>query len=146
MNDPPIYLQLVPGATLPDIAALAPFRAVVIVDVIVTADWRRQISEWLVDMGCRYMMAWGHDCGAWDDSVDDASLQRFDGGDVPDDASVTTTWHADESLSEVFVYCEHCASHATVELRHTVLAHIADRSDAGVIAAYHEAVRSAELS
>jgi hypothetical protein len=70
------------------------------------------------------MMAWGLDCGSWDDSVDWANLSRFDYGDIPEEAFVMTTWHDDEPLSETFWFAGHCAEHPTSDLGHTVVLHV----------------------
>jgi hypothetical protein len=61
-----------------------PFRAVVVVEEPVSAEWRAVASRWLVDADCLYMMAWGHECSLWDDSVDFANLEVFNFGEVPD--------------------------------------------------------------
>ena len=70
----------------------------------VNSEWRQTVSEWLVDQGCLYMMAHGDECSLWDDSVDIANLEAFDWNfdDIPEDKHVTTTWHENESLEEVF--------------------------------------------
>ena len=41
-----------------------------------------------------------------------------------------TTWHANEPLSEALSFCKRHATHPTANLSHTVLVHIAERSDA----------------
>lgn len=104
-----IYLHLPSGKPPPELA-LPPFRAVVVIEDCVTDAWRDEVSEWFVRSGCRYMMAWGKDCSKWDDSVDHASLARYDYGKVPDDHAVMKTWHAHEPLSEVFWFAIHCAA------------------------------------
>jgi len=71
------------------------------------------------------MMAWGRECSRWDDAVDDANLARFEYGEVPEDQCVMTTWHEDETLSELFWFAKALANHPTVPLNHTVLLHIA---------------------
>ena len=120
----PLYVQLRPGGDMPSVTGLAPFRAVVIVDAIVTPQWQRAVSESLVRSGCLWMIAWGIDCSSWDDSVDYANLEAFDYGEIPDDKSVVTSWHDDKPLSEAFDFCKRCASHRTVVLTTTVLLHI----------------------
>lgn len=125
---------------MPEVVHLAPFRAVVVVDAIVTAAWCAQVSPWLVRSGCLYMMAWGRDSSLWDDAVDMANLEYFEFGDIPDDRFVFTTWHADESLSEAMSFCKHQAVHPTVKTLHTVLLHVAEHADATrLLKAYAEA-------
>jgi hypothetical protein len=134
------YLHLPPGSPLPDIGHLSPFRAVVIIEAQVGADWQWKVSDWLVQSGCLYMMAWGHDCTTWDDSVDIANLEAFDYGDIPDDRDVWTTWHNDWSLGEVFDFCKRHARHPVVELPRVLLLHIAlQRDEARMLGAYADA-------
>ncbi|MFD0727584.1 DUF7684 family protein [Lysobacter brunescens] len=130
MTETPHYLHLPPGSPLPDIGHLSPFRALVIIEAQVESGWQGKVSDWLVQSGCLYMMAWGHDCTTWDDSVDIANLEAFDYGDIPDECDVFTTWHADESLGEVFDFCKRHARHPVVDLPRVVLVHVALHSDA----------------
>lgn len=70
------------------------------------------------------MMAWGRSCESWDDSVDMANIEMFEFGNIVDERFVMTTWHADESLHEVFRFSKTLALHSVVELKKTVLLHI----------------------
>lgn len=134
------YLHLPPSSALPDIAHLSPYRAVVIIDAQVRADWQWKVSDWLIASGCLYMMAWGPDCTTWDDSVDIANLEAFDFEDVPDDRFVYTSWHNDQTLGEVFYFCKRHARHPAVALPHVVLLHVAEQGDeARMLGAYAEA-------
>lgn len=112
------YLHLPPGSAPPDLLT-EPYKAVVIVEAAHTAEWRYQVSQWLVATGCRYMMAWGVECDAWDDSVDWAFLEAT-GYEVDvsgtDESFVMTTWHTDDSLSEVFWFAGYCAVHPAQDL------------------------------
>jgi hypothetical protein len=125
MMELPIYFHLQPDADLPNIGHLAPFRAVVIIEREVSAEWRIEVSNWLVHSGCLYMMAWGQDCSLWDDSVDAANIDRFSFKDVPEDRFIVTTWHDDEPLDEVFYYCKHLAIHPAAVLPQAILLHVA---------------------
>jgi hypothetical protein len=102
------YLHLPPGSSPPELSS-PHFRAVLVIKDAVTDAWRDHISAWLVRSGCRYMMAWGDECSKWDDSVDHASLARYDYGEIPEEYAIMTTWHACEQLSEVFWFAIHCA-------------------------------------
>jgi hypothetical protein len=140
MSESLLYLHLPPDGPLPDIAHPSPYRAVVIIEAQVGTEWQGKVSDWLVQSGCLYMMAWGHDCTTWDDSVDMANLEAFDFDDVPDDRFVYTTWHNDESLGEVFDFCKRLARHPVVELPRVLLLHIAPHSDeARMLDVYMEA-------
>jgi hypothetical protein len=125
---PPVYLHVEPGAELPQLAA-QPSRFVIVADVPCDVQWQSRVSEWLIHAGCLYMMAWGANCGSWDTSVDEANLEAFGYGDIPDDRFVMTTWHERESLSDAFWFAKHNAYHPAVALERTVILHIADREN-----------------
>jgi hypothetical protein len=120
------YLRLEPNADIPPYDGPKPFAAIVAIEADVTREWQWQVSRWLVDTGCLYMLAWGRDCSSWDDSVDYANLETFSYGDIPEERSVMTTWHENETLSEVFDFVKRHMKPAsdTVQLRDTVLLHI----------------------
>ena len=115
------YLHLVPGSTLPEYPAKLPSAVVVIIEADVTYEWRDEVSRWLVDNGCYYMMAWGQDCALWDDSVDYAILEDFNYDDIPEDRYVWTTWHDDESLEEVLWFAQHCVRHDVHEITNLII-------------------------
>ncbi len=120
----PEYVHLRPGYAPPRLDNATPFKAVVVIDADVTPEWQGHISDWLVSSGCRYMMAWGRNCSAWDDSVDEASLARFDFREVPEDDFVMTTWHDTEQLEEVFEFAEFSAMHPSLGLEKTYIVDI----------------------
>ena len=123
MPDSVAYLHLEPGAN-PGPLGFRPFKVVVAVEADVSPQWQSLISDWLIQSGCLYMMAWGRGCSSWDDSVDLSNVEAFDFADIPDDQFVMTTWHSDESLAEVLWFSKYTASHPTVELDKTLLLHI----------------------
>ena len=127
MSDSVAYLHLKPGA-MPSPVGFRPFKAVVAIEADVLPQWQALVSDWLVQSGCLYMMAWGQDCSSWDDSVDLSNSKPFGSADIPDDQFVMTTWHSDEPLTEVFWFSKHTASHPTIELDQTLLLHIASES------------------
>ncbi len=138
MSDPR-YIHLSAGGELPLLPA-HPFKAVVIIEMPVTPEWRDLTSTWLVESGCRYMMAWGHECTLWDDSVDWASLEQFDYGNSPDAPFVMTTWHDKEPLSEVLWFAGYAASHPDIMLEQLILIHIAPQGEqARILKAFREA-------
>ena len=138
----PRYLHLLPDEAPPKMTGEA-FRAVIVADVPVGQDWRKRVAEWLVESGCLYVVAWGVECENWHDTVDWASLEAFDHGDIPDDKIVMTTWHADEPLSEALWFSGHCASHPDVELGGTLIVHIANQGrEAEMLVAYSESQTS----
>ena len=118
------YLHLAPDDALPRLES-GYFKAILVIDDNVTPEWQTAVSDWLVRSGCRYMMAWGHKCGEWDDSVDYASLRLFDYGEVPEDDFVMTTWHDKDSLMDTFWFSAHSAMHPSLNLEQTYIIHIA---------------------
>ena len=126
MTSYPRYVQIEPNSEAPEISALAPFKAIVVLESEYETAWQASISEWLVKSGCRYMMAWGPNCSSWDDSVDHADI---DAGGLEDDAKfVMTTWHEDETLESVFWYSQFCAnfSYDEVELENVLIVHVSN--------------------
>lgn len=86
------------------------------------------------------MMAWGKDCGSWDDSVDYANLEAFGREEIPEESFVMTTWHQDEPLNEVFSYSKQLAKHPKVELPNTVILHVAQSAKSqSLVAEYQRA-------
>ncbi|MFZ3008246.1 MAG: hypothetical protein WA047_18930 [Phenylobacterium sp.] len=121
------YLHLPHGQEPPDFGPKRPYRAVVVVEQNTSPEWRAKVSDWLVQSGCLYMMAWGLDSSAWDDSVDWANLialggpEALGGEEISDDDFVITTWHDDEPLSETFWFSEHTAHHPTIPIDETII-------------------------
>jgi len=122
------YVHISNNSHLPDLSKLKPFRCIVVIEDEVSENRQKDISRWLIESGCLYMMAWGNKCASWDTSVDLANLEIFDFGDIPDNEFVSTTWHDDEQLSEVFWYSKNCAFHSTVDLNNTVVLHLSAAS------------------
>ena len=103
-----------------------PFRSVVIVEGSVSPKWQGAVSDWLVNSGCLYMMAWGDECSTWDDSVDNSNMAEHDYGEIPNEKFVMTTWHDDEPLKEVFWFCKNGAIHPSVNIDNVLLLHISN--------------------
>jgi len=131
VSDPVEYVRIIEGEPLPDIAAHAPFRAVVIIDASYSQDWQNEVSVWLVASGCLYMMAWGEGCSSWDDSVDWANIDRFAYLEIPADEFVMTTWHEQQKLDDVFWEAHFAADHGDVALGCSLIVDISavDRRD-----------------
>lgn len=123
-NTSPHYLCLQPDGELPPLDNKPPFKAILIVDDDVSQMWQWEVSRWLVEAGCRYLMAWGRECGSWKESVEDACLEAFDYEDVPEDKLVITSSHDDEELADVFWFSKHRAHHAAHELKPVWLLHV----------------------
>ena len=131
MKTVPHYVRVPPTERLPDVRTLAPFKAVIVIGAPYPYEWQEEVSTWLVENGCRYMMAWGPDCSSWDDSVDRADIKARNYED-DDQKFVMTTWHDDESLESVFWYSQFCGifSCDEIELINAVILDISheDRS------------------
>lgn len=139
------YIHLPAGSVLPPLEPSLR-RVIVIVEQDVTRQWQDDVSEWIVDSGCLYIMAWGRDCSSWDDSVDWANLKRIDGAERADDNHVMTTWHADEPLSEVFLHCLMCAFHPTLDLHQVTILDVNEQErSSDIILAYNQQHKSLEL-
>ncbi len=117
-----------------------PNQMVVIIEAAVSPEWQSNVSDWIIESGCLCMMAWGLDCGSWDDSVDMALLEKFDFNGTPEECCVMTTWHPDESLKEVFWTAKNGTFLSTVAPESTVLLHISVESrEHELLSAYAEA-------
>ncbi|GHB74153.1 hypothetical protein GCM10008107_24380 [Psychrosphaera saromensis] len=110
------YVQLSGLCELPDISCFGKFKSIVVVEEEVSELRQNQISKWLVDSGCLYMMAWGVEASSWDTSVDLANIAQFENAEIPDESLVLTTWHDDELLFEVFEFSKFSAFHRYHEL------------------------------
>jgi hypothetical protein len=120
----PRYVRIAPSDPLPDISSEAPFRAVIVLDAEYSPEWQNVASDWLVEAGCLYMMAWGPNCSTWGDSMDWSNVLAFQNQEIPDEKFVMTTWHSDESLESVFWFAGAAAHHPDVELNETILIHV----------------------
>jgi hypothetical protein len=119
------YLQLTPSGKLPDISGLRPYMAVIIIEAIATPTQQAHISQWLVESGCLYMMAWGDNCASWDKSVQLANREAFTTPEIPDTALVITTSHEGELLKDVFWFAKYTATHPCFRLDNALLLHLA---------------------
>ena len=121
----PIYIHLPTGSHPPEIK-FSPNRIILIIEQDVSPAWQAKVSKWIVDSGCLFMMAWGKDCSSWDESVDDANLEDFEYGEIPEDRFVLTTWHDNEPIEEAFWFCRFAAFHPEIELPSAYIVHISE--------------------
>lgn len=120
------YLQLTAESALPDIRNLKPFKTIVVIETSITPQRQAAISKWLIASGCLYIMAWGQQCSSWNNSVDSLNIDSLGDGETPDTNFVLTTWHASESLEEVFWFAKYAAVYVGVELPNTLILHLGD--------------------
>jgi hypothetical protein len=119
------YLHLTPDSDFPALERLSQFKAVLVIEAEVAEMTMWETSRALIASGCLYALAWGDQCEAWREALEDAALEASDYDDVPEERQVITTAHEDEDLSEVFWFAKHRATHLA-ELRETLILHIAD--------------------
>ena len=120
------YLHLASGDDLPALAGIDTCKVILVADTDSHQPWQWEVCRWLVAAGARYVMAWGLECEAWHDAIDDAFLEASDYEDVPDEQRVMTTSHEDEDLADVFWFAKNRAHHPALELNTTLILHIAD--------------------
>jgi hypothetical protein len=118
------YIHLRPGDVPPFLQGIDPFKAILVIEEGSTPEWQTLISDWLVRSGCRYLMAWGHECEQWHDAVDKANIRAF-GSDASGAQFAMTTCHDHEPVEEVFWFSEFCADHPSLDLESTYIVHIA---------------------
>ena len=118
------YLHLLPDGDLPHMVDTSPFLAIVIADEAVSQMWQWEASRWLVEAGCRVMLAWGEDAEAWAEAVLEASQEAFNYEDIPEERLVVTTSHEDEDLEEVFWFARHRAAHPACTLNRTLVVQV----------------------
>lgn len=138
------YVHL-PAGSSPQQIPVEPRRMLVLIDQDVETDWRHDVSRWIVASGCLYMMAWGNGCSSWDVSVDEANLELYDYGEIPDEQFVMTTWHDDEPLHEVFFFARVCTFHPVTPLPTLTIVDIRDAARESDILALYRAEKAGLL-
>lgn len=108
---------------LPDISGLAPFKAILSAEETVNPQRMEEVSTWLVEMGCRYVMSRGEGCDSWCGAVRCANLKAFDLDTMSARDFVMTTRHRHESLKAVFWYAKRMAKHPVIEFTDCVVLH-----------------------
>lgn len=121
------YVNINEECVLPDISDYAPFKAVMTIEQPVSAQRQAEISRWLIDMGCRYLMSCGEGCESWCDSVREENLKNLDVDTMRARDIVMTTSHFREPLRSVFWYAKTVARHPEFTLEHFLVIHLAER-------------------
>jgi len=85
-----------------------PFKCLILIDCKVGAGFRADLSRKIVDSVCLYAMAWGKECSLWDDSIEHAVVEKYEGL-IPDDRFVMTTWHEAEPLEDAMFFAKRVA-------------------------------------
>lgn len=140
MGTRPTYLHVRPGGPLPTWRPRAPFRCMLVAKTETTPDWHATVCGWLFASGCRYLVTWGADCERWHDAMDAVNIAAFPDGEIPGDQFVMTTWHAAQPLAEAFWFTHALADHPHLNLRETLLLHIAPvAAEADMLSAFADA-------
>ena len=121
------YVHFSDSEKLPAFPDITHFKCLVVIENKVDSEAQERISRWLVNSGCLYMMAWGFECSSWDDSVDIASLEEFEGEAISNEEIVLTTWHEKETLEEAVWFAKNVASNKSHDLDMVVF-HIGGQS------------------
>lgn len=124
MHALPSYLQLRPDTDLPEFGQPAPSMVILVSEAACDDMWRWEVARALAASGCRYLLAWGVDCAAWHDAIDDAADEALDYAEPTPEQALISTWHEDEELEEVFWFARHRAHHPA-RLTRTLIVHIA---------------------
>ena len=122
------YIHLVENKGLPEIRQFAPFKTVLAVEDAVEAARQAEISNWLVEMGGKYVMICGEDCDSWAESIRQANLQRVNIDDMQAEDFVMITVHSDERLRQVFWHAKKHARHTHVKIQHILVIHIGQQN------------------
>jgi hypothetical protein len=62
------------------------------------------ISDEIIKSRARYVACWGHQCSAWDTSMDISFIGTDPDFNPPDDRFVMTTWHEKEPIEDTFEF------------------------------------------
>ena len=122
------YFQLTESNALPGIRHLAPFKAVLAVEDNVSRNRQTEISNWLVEMGSKYVMICGDDCQNWEEAIRRANLARVNIEDMQPEEFVMITNHARDRLRNVFWHAKKHAHHTHVKLANTITIHIGNQN------------------
>ena len=120
------YLHLLPDGSLPHMMDKTPFMAILVADEDVSQMWLWDTSRWLVDAGCRVLLAWGKDAEVWSEAVDDAATEAIDAetAEAAEEQAVVTTSHEGEDLEDLFWFARHRAAHPALTLNKTLIVHV----------------------
>ena len=122
------YFQLTEQNDLPGIGHLAPFKVVLAIEDIVSRSRQNEISDWLVEMGGKYVMICGKDCDSWEESIRQANLDRVDIEHMEPREFVMITTHQQERLRNVFWHAKKHARHTHVKMTNILTIHIGSQN------------------
>ena len=93
----------------------SPYLAVLWIFEGVTGQWQQHVSQWLIDTGCLYVLAWkgGLDVHGWEESLSEANKKAVARGKIVTSHTVVTTCYEYVALGEVIKFAEYEAVHPT---------------------------------
>ncbi len=122
------YFQLAENSDLPGIGHFAPFKVILAIEGTVSRTRQYEVSNWLVEMGGKYVMICGTDCQSWEESIRQANLDRVDLKDMKPEEFVMITTHRHEKLRNVFWHAKKHAHHTHVKFENILTVHIGNQN------------------
>lgn len=109
------HLQIEQSKGLPAWSSCSPYLAVLWIFEGVKGQWQQNVSEWLIDTGCLYVLAWKGGVGgdSWIESLSEASKNAVARGQFAASHSLVTACYEYVALGEVIKFAEHEAVHPT---------------------------------
>jgi hypothetical protein len=118
------YFQLTEHNDLPGIEQFAPFKVVLAVEDALSCSRQNEISNWIVEMGGKYVMICGSHSKSWAQSIRQANLDQVDIESMGPEEFVMITLHEHERLRNVFWHASKHARHTHVEFKNILTIHI----------------------
>lgn len=121
------YFQLTENNNLPAIRQFAPFKVVLAIEDTVSPGRQHEVSNWLVEMGGKYVMICGADCQSWQESIRQANLDRMNLDEMNPEEFVMITNHHQDNLRNVFWHAKKQAFHTHVKFENILTVHIGNQ-------------------
>jgi hypothetical protein len=122
------YFLLTEQNDLPAIGHLAPFKVVLAIEDTVDRSRQNEVSNWLVEMGCKYVMICGSDCKSWEQPIRQANLDQVDIDNMGPQEFVMITTHEHERLRNVLWHAKKHARHTHVKINNILTIHIGSQN------------------
>ena len=114
------YLALAEHDDLSKIRQSGPFKCAILLAGHLSPDWRDALIEKLLDAGCVYAMVYGPECEKFHDRIDEIAAEKI----WADERVIMTTWHGNETLSELFHFAKFAANHPDIDTEEVLIADI----------------------
>ncbi len=122
------YIQLTEHNDLPAIGHFAPFKVVLAIEDTVSRSRQHEVSNWLVEMGGKYVMICGSDCASWEELIRQVNLEQVDIEHMKPQEFVMITTHQHERLRNVFWHAKKHAHHSHVKFINILTIHIGSQN------------------